>query len=441
MTGEFVSTYPAHIETVRQRFDDALADSGYDRVIIYSGGVREHFLDDSEARFKVNPHFNTWLPVNDNPYCFIIYEPAKTPVLLFHRPEDFWHKPPEAPDSYWADHFDVRFIASADDAREHVDSTSLRTAFLGEWEGRFADWGFGTPNPGYLLHYLHYERACKTDYELASLRAASRYGARGHVAAVAAFRDGASEFEILLAFLRATHHTQEELPYGAIIALNEHGSALHYQLFDIDPPAARHSFLIDAGATANGYASDITRTYSAADDEFSELIAALDKAQQSLVDAVRPGTAYPDLHLEAHRRIAKLLADFDFVRLEPDAMVEAGITSTFLPHGLGHFLGLQVHDVGGFQSDRRGETIPRPEGHPFLRLTRTLEPRQVLTIEPGLYFIAPLLEKLERGEHGKHVNWTKVNEFRRYGGIRIEDDVVVTEDAPENLTRDAFAAA
>lgn len=440
MTGEFVSTYPAHIETVRKRFDHALAETGYDRVIIYSGGVREHFLDDREAHFKVNPHFNTWVPVVDNPYCFIIYESGKTPVLLFHRPEDFWHKPPESPGEYWTEQFDIRFITSAEESRPHLEKSGLRTAFLGEWEGRFADWGFGTPNPGYLLHYLHYERAYKTDYELACLRAANRCGALGHLAAAAAFRDGASEFEILLEFLRATRHTQEELPYSAIIALNDHASTLHYQLFDRDPPASRHSFLIDSGATANGYASDITRTYSAADDEFGDLIAALDEAQQALAKAVRPGAAYPDLHLEAHRRIAQLLSDFDFVRLEPDAIVEAGISSTFLPHGLGHFLGLQVHDVGGFQRDHRGETIPRPERHPFLRLTRTLEPRQVLTVEPGLYFIAPLLDKLERGEHGRHVNWAKVNEFRRYGGIRIEDNVVVTGDAPENLTRDAFAA-
>lgn len=440
MKTDIVSTYPAHIETMRQRFDQALGQTGFDRIIIHSGSQREHFLDDSEAPFKVNPHFNTWLPVTDNPDCFIIYEPGSTPVLLYHRPEDFWHKPPEAPTAFWTPHFDIRFIERAEDVRDHVPDDDRRGAFIGEWQARFADWSLGAPNPDDLLHYLHYERAFKTDYELACLRAASRAGTRGHLATRAAFHNGASEFQMLLAFLEATGHTQQELPYDAIIALNEHASTLHYQLFDRKPPAERHSFLIDSGASVNGYASDITRTYSAEDDEFAQLIAALDEAQQSLVDAVRADADYPALHLQAHRRVAQLLVDFDFVRMEAESIVESGVSNTFLPHGLGHFLGLQVHDAGGFQSDRQGNTIAQPEGHPFLRLTRRLKPRYVLTIEPGLYFIESLLRELKDGPHGKEINWTKVDTFRRYGGIRIEDDIVVTEGAPENLTREAFAA-
>ena len=138
-------------------------------------------------------------------------------------------------------------------------------------------------------------------------------------------------------------------------------------------------------------------------------------------------------------RPEKLLAQFGFVRMSAEAIVEKRISAAFFPHGLGHLLGLQVHDVGGHQAGRDGGTIPVPDGHPFLRLTRKLEPRQVLTIEPGLYFIASLLDELRRGPYGKHVDWDKVERFSRYGGIRIEDNVAVTETAPENMTRDAFA--
>jgi len=101
-------------------------------------------------------------------------------------------------------------------------------------------------------------------------------------------------------------------------------------------------------------------------------------------------------------------------------------------------LGLQVHDVGGFLANPRGETIPKPEGHPYLRNTRVLKENFVTTIEPGLYFIPSLLEKLKAGAHSRHMNWTKVDEFRKYGGIRIEDNVVARAAGPENLTRDAF---
>jgi Xaa-Pro dipeptidase len=128
------------------------------------------------------------------------------------------------------------------------------------------------------------------------------------------------------------------------------------------------------------------------------------------------------------------------VNLDANAIVEKRISSTFLPHGVGHYLGLQVHDVGGFQADRTGKTIPKPEGHPYLRLTRVVESTHVFTIEPGLYFIEPLLSELKKSDNAQHVNWKKVDEFRKFGGIRIEDDIVVTDNGHDNLTREAFAA-
>ena len=263
-------------------------------------------------------------------------------------------------------------------------------------------------------------------------------GARGHKAAERAFRAGATEYEIHLEYLRGSDQAEEELPYNNIIALNENAAVLHYFGHDrreLEP----FSFLIDAGASVNGYASDITRTYSRNGDEFGALIAAMDKMQQELCAAVKPGANYPDIHMLAHRKIAAILAQFGFVKLDADAIVEKGISSTFFPHGVGHYLGLQVHDVAGFMADPSGKTIAKPAGHPYLRLTRKVEPRMVFTIEPGLYFIESLLAELRKGTNAQHVDWPKVDAFRKFGGVRIEDNVVVTEDGHENLTRKAFA--
>jgi Xaa-Pro dipeptidase len=127
--------------------------------------------------------------------------------------------------------------------------------------------------------------------------------------------------------------------------------------------------------------------------------------------------------------------------MSAESAVESGVSSTFFPHGLGHLLGLQVHDVGGLQRDESGGTVSRPAGHPYLRCTRTLEPGMVTTIEPGIYFIDMLLAELKNKPAARDVDWARVDAFRRYGGIRIEDDVVCTDGEPENLTRDAFAAA
>jgi len=99
-----------------------------------------------------------------------------------------------------------------------------------------------------------------------------------------------------------------------------------------------------------------------------------------------------------------------------------------------------IHDVAGLIADAEGTPIPRPDGHPFLRLTRVLEAGNVLTIEPGLYFIEPLLRKWRENGDVAAINWDKVAKLAPYGGIRIEDNVVVTGGAPRNLTREAFAA-
>ena len=156
---------------------------------------------------------------------------------------------------------------------------------------------------------------------------------------------------------------------------------------------------------------------------------------------IRPGTGYTDLHLQTHAMLAELLRDVGLAKGDVDSLVGTGVTSAFFPHGLGHLLGLQVHDVGGHMQDETGATLDPPGDHRFLRLTRPLEEGMTLTIEPGLYAIDLLLDSL-RGTPGEaHVCWDNVDWLRPFGGIRVEDNIAVTSDGCENLTRDAFAAA
>jgi Xaa-Pro dipeptidase len=151
---------------------------------------------------------------------------------------------------------------------------------------------------------------------------------------------------------------------------------------------------------------------------------------------------YRDIHLSAHRHTAGILKQLGLVAMSEEAMLAERVTSTFLPHGIGHLLGLQVHDVGGFMAGEFGGSLPKPEGHPYLRLTRMLQPGMVVTIEPGLYFIPTLLNKLRASPAAAAVNWSLVERLLPFGGVRIEDDVVcgAAGAAPENLTREAFAA-
>ena len=439
MTDRLARLYPAHLATLRQRADIALERAGRDHLVIPSGNLHMQFLDDSPYPFKVNPHFKAWLPVTRTPGCWLVYTPAARPRLIYLQPRDYWHVVPDAPDGYWVDHFDIEIIREADAARALLPADPARCAVLGEPSSALAD--MVPDNPPATIDCLHYHRAFKTDYEIELMREANRIGARAHVAAKQAFLAGESEFGIHMAYLHAAGLMEEELPYGNIIALDEHAAVLHYMDLGREPPDTASSFLIDAGGQYHGYASDITRTHAAPHaHEFGALIDAMNVAQQGFCAMVRAGQSYPQLHLHAHHVIAGILRDHGFIDLDAESAVATGVSSAFFPHGLGHMLGLQVHDIGGFMSSEDGGVLARPEGHPYLRLTRTLEPGMVVTIEPGLYFIDLLLAELKAGPHARHVDWQRVDAFRHYGGIRIEDNVVCTTGDPLNLTREAFAA-
>ena len=166
-----------------------------------------------------------------------------------------------------------------------------------------------------------------------------------------------------------------------------------------------------------------------------------DEMELAIIDKVEAGIDYRDLHVGTHTMLAELLVDAELAKGDPDTLLSTGVTSAFFPHGLGHLLGIQVHDVGGHQENESGTIIDPPSGHPFLRLTRVLEEDMVLTIEPGLYVIDMLLDELRGTPAEQHVNWETVDWLRPFGGIRIEDDVRVLADGQENLTRDAFARA
>src|SRR5690606_10346723 len=152
------------------------------------------------------------------------------------------------------------------------------------------------------------------------------------------------------------------------------------------------------------------RTYSAdAADEFQSMIDAVDAVQQTLCAGVRAGTDYKQLHLDAHLALAAVLKDFGVLKVSPEDALASGVSAAFFPHGLGHGIGLQVHDVAGFAASDAGGRIEPPDGHPYLRLTRVLEPGMVVTIEPGVYFVDLLLEKLRQDGHADAVDWSRVD--------------------------------
>jgi Xaa-Pro dipeptidase len=434
---EIDDLFAAHVAALRHRYEQAMERCGLDAVIVSSGPLEYRFLDDQTHPYVANPHFLQWAPLGEHPGSAVIVQPGRQPILVVLRGEDYWNLPPALPGAAVADAFDVRVIGSAAEFAAQLPSGLRHMALLGpheQWQGALPE---AARNPATLLDILHYHRAWKSPWEIACIRQAAALAAPGHRAAEQAFRAGGNEYDILMAFLRASGQLEPELPYGAIVALNEHGATLHYQHRERREckPRDLHSLLIDVGCMYHGYACDITRSYAFRDDEFAAMIAALDAVQRDLCATVRADVPFPDLHRQAHRAIAGLLHEWQLVRASPEAILDAGITLVFFPHGLGHLLGVQVHDLGGQLADDTGGTLPAPPDYPRLRLTRTLDVGQVVTIEPGIYFIDSLLEGLRDNPLANRVNWEKIGHLKKYGGIRIEDDVLVTTGASENLTR------
>ena len=427
-----------HIRQRREDCDRVLNALGLDAVLIHSGRPTLRAFDDTAPPFRAHGHFAAWVPSPFTPDCLLVLRPGRTPQLWFCQPSDFWHQAPEPPAAWWADSFDLQVIDSPQ-AWEDCFSVQRAGAVIGE-AGHLAHLGSGLDlNPPVLLQQLDQMRTAKTPWEQACLAAANRTAATAHQAAAQAFFAGSSELDIHLAYLGAARLADEELAYHSIVALNEHAAVLHYQYRERQPPEVLRSFLLDAGAGHLGYASDITRTWAYSDQtEFAALIEAMDRLQQELCSAVRVGASFVDLHLQTHRGVAAILHQAGLVKVAVDEQLDAGLTRAFFPHGLGHYLGVQVHDVAG-QVAADGSALPPPPEHPFLRLTRRLAEHEVVTIEPGLYFIPMLLEPLRHGPYSDQINWTAIDHLMPCGGIRIEDNVVVTAGEPVNLTRRAFA--
>ena len=432
--------YQDHIKTLQERAQQMLARFELDAMLIHSGERLTVFLDDHDYPFKVNPQFKAWVPVTSVPNCWLWVDGVNKPKLWFYAPVDYWHNVEPLPQSFWTDEIEIVALKNAGEIGQRLPAQRQNVAYIGPTPERASQLGIKADliNPKGAIDFLHYHRSYKTDYELYCMREAQKTAVIGHRAAKEAFLSGMSEFDINVAYLSATGHRDSDVPYGNIIALNEHAAVLHYTKLDHLPPEQSRSFLIDAGTEYNGYAADLTRTYAAhGDSEYAQLIRDMNDEQLALTATLKAGVRYTEYHQQMHQRIAKLLRKHQLVDgLSEEAMVAENLTGPFMPHGVGHSLGLQVHDVAGFMQDDSGTHLAAPQQYPYLRCTRILEPRMVVTIEPGIYFIESLLAPWREGKFSQYFDWARIDALKPYGGIRIEDNVVIREQGVENMTRD-----
>ena len=436
--------YSAHLATLDQQLTKALETAGrkglhVDGVLFHSGRTRYYHRDDHPVSHHTDFHFRRWAPPLTGPEHVVLARPGQRPKVVRVRPRDYWYDTSEPPVSYFEAHTDFTEVASFDQVGAALGELG-NVAFVGESKEAAAELGIAEDHvePEALMAPLDWYRSYKTELEIELTREACQLAATGHAAARDAFLAGASEHQIHTKYLEATGHLENQLPYESIVALDTKAAVLHYQHKRGPEAAPGNVFLLDAGAAVDGYAADLTRTWfvDTVPEPMKALIRGVDAMERDLVAMVTSGRPYLDIHVAAHRGAARILTDLGILETSADEAFDRGLTHPFFPHGVGHPIGLQVHDVAGFQAGPEGGNVPAPDDYPFLRCTRILEPGHLVTIEPGLYFVEMLLEPFRQGPDADAFDWDLVDQLTPYGGCRIEDNVVVTEDGPVDLSRE-----
>ncbi len=410
--------------------------------IIYIKGADTMYRYDTDYEFPFRQESNFWYltGVNEPGYHAILdIKSGETHLFAPKRDAQFavWHgriKPmEEIQELYEPDHlhYDTQLLSVFNDLDTSVIYclNEEQAEFLEDLDRSL------TLEVETLADAITYCRCIKTDYELDLMRKAAEINNLAHLEVMKNVKPGMYEYETKAIF---DYHQQKhgllQPAYTGIHAGGANSAILHYvennqKINDGD------LYLIDAGFEYKGYSSDYTRTYpingTFSDDQAAVYQVVLDALNQS-IESTEPGVKMEELHLGACRTILQGLKEIGIVKGDVEEMMQADIFALFFPHGLGHFLGLDTHDVGGYP--KGVERIERP-GIKYLRVRRELIPGMVITVEPGIYFIPALLKPaFEDDEKAKFLNKEKLESLLDFGGIRIEDNLIVTEDGYENLT-------
>lgn len=435
-----VSLYALHCQEKLTRFHAILEATAFDSIIIGSGSKKTQFQDDLPYPFVANPYFREWVPLGKRAESFLrISAASNRPQLYFLTIEDIWHTPPQQLPDGFENCLEIIEYANTDDLKQQLVQPNQSVVLLNETND------LNVPvdhfNPNVVLNQIDFQRRNKTPYEHACIRMANEMAVPAHRAAEEAFRSGASELEIASAYLSACDCGESDMPYGIIAGVNEHAAVLHHT--DLSKNRVKpKSFLIDAGVACNGYAADITRTYAFdKGSDFSAMIEQMDKVQHELVALGGIGECPLELHVQSQHKIAQVMIDFNLLNYSAEQAVGQGVIDSFYPHGLGHHLGCNVHDKGSQLATPQGDPIPASKIYPNLRASARMESNQVHTVEPGLYFIPPLLGRLRVSDLADSVNWAEIENWLPFGGIRIEDNIILhSDDTLENVTREAFSS-
>ena len=401
---------------------------------------------DQAKPFRQNRYFY-YLSGCDIPGSHVIYDGGSDKLTLYLPDIDYddvmWSGMPLSIEDALKK-YDVDNVKYASELQSTLTSNlekgfPIYSVTIDSYEGKFSNKEISTlsHDDKDFFYALDEARLIKDDYELELMRHASKITDNCHLAVMSALPIETNETHIHAEFMyHAIRQGSKNQSYDPICCSGPNCSTLHYVKNDDEIPESKRSVLIDAGAEWSCYASDVTRCFPINGDwtkEHLQIYNAVLKMQSTVMDMIKPGVAWEDCHLTAHKILIEEFLKLGIFKSEYSAqeIFESKISAGFFPHGLGHLIGMDTHDVGGYPNYEDEDQLLV-----YLRLRRKLQKNMVLTDEPGIYFSPFLLEHiLDNEEKNKYINRDVLDKYWSIGGVRIEDDLLITEDGYENLTK------
>lgn len=429
-----MSKYPAksHAQRTIDTFKTLYPDEALP--VIYIAGAKTQYWShcDQTVPLRQDRYFNYLSGAFDLPNCHVVYEPRAKKLTLYLPPVDeddiMWSGLPLSPEQalkiYDVD--DVKFSDTLEaDIKQLVNVITIP-------DGASTLDVATSPK---LLEALDETRMIKDEYELDLMRHAAKISDNSHLAVMSALPIEKNEGHIHAEFVyHCMRQGSKNQAYDPICCSGTDCGTLHYERND-QPLEDKQLVLIDAGAEWQAYASDVTRTWPIDGEwtsEAREIYETVHKMHDAAMAMIKPGVHWEDVHLKTHRVLIKRFLELGiFHNGCEEEIFETRISAAFYPHGLGHMIGMNTHDTGG----KANYNDPNPMLR-YLRIRRKLQENMVVTVEPGCYFNKFLLDHhVSASMRSKYINQEVLDKYWPVGGVRIEDDVVITAKGPEDLTK------
>lgn len=436
--------YPAkaHAKRVLSHFfsKKKLSETSKNAFFIASAKLQLYPYCDQTKPLRQNRYFHYLSGLDQISGAYILFNCITDKLTLFLPDIDeddiMWSGLPLSPEDalkqYNID--DVLYAKNINNALESLkqEEFQIYTTDIDEFKSeKFVD--YVIPNDPDFFFALDEARLIKDDFEIKLMKKAAEITDNCHLAVMSALPIETNETHLHAEFVyHSIRQGSKFQSYDPICCSGPSCGTLHYVKND-DPMDGKTSVLIDAGAEWKCYSSDVTRCFPITgkfSKEHLNIYLAVKDMQNKVMESIKPGAHWDDLHFLSHKILIKHFLNLGlFHNGTEEEIFDSKVSVWFYPHGLGHLLGMDTHDVGGYPNYEDEDPMLR-----YLRLRRKLQKGMVVTDEPGIYFSPFLLQHISK-EQEKFVNRDLVDKYMYIGGVRIEDDILVTDTGYENLTK------